>query len=404
VYFPKDFFWGAATSAYQVEGDNKASDWWRWEKRTGLKETSGCACRQYELFREDFDLAKRLNHNAHRLSIEWSRLEPQEGKFPPDEIRHYIDVIQALKERGIEPIVTLHHFTNPAWFADLGGWENKNAGGYFLRYVKRVVEALCGNVRFWVTINEPMVYAYRSYLEGSWPPQKKSFLKAREVALALASSHIKAYSLIHSIYRKRDLPVPSVSIAKNIRAFVPCTGSLKNRLAVYLRNRIYNFGFIDKLVRAKALDFIGVNYYTRELADAGEWSPRELLLGVCRKGHHPLKKNSMGWDIYPRGLFEVLVKLKKYGLPVFILENGICTARDDERWDFICGHLRSVHRAIGEGVKMIGYLYWSLIDNYEWDSGFGPRFGIVGVNYNTCRRAPRESAGKFAAVCKTGRL
>ncbi len=129
-----------------------------------------------------------------------------------------------------------------------------------------------------------------------------------------------------------------------------------------------------------------------------------LLSGTCRRGHYLLKKNCMGWDIYPRGLFEVLMKLKKYNLPLFIMENGICTENDKERWDFIHEHLVSTHRAIERGVKILGYLYWSFMDNYEWDSGFGPRFGIVEIDYNTSRRLPRESARKFASVCASGKL
>ncbi len=145
--FPKDFLWGAATSSYQVEGDNKNCDWWEWEKTAGLKETSGHACRHYELFKKDFDLAKELNHNAHRFSIEWSRIEPRERQFSHKEINHYREVTLALRERGIEPIVTLHHFTNPAWFTASGGWLSNNACGQFTRYVEKIVSELCENVR-----------------------------------------------------------------------------------------------------------------------------------------------------------------------------------------------------------------------------------------------------------------
>lgn len=159
--FPRDFFWGAATSSYQVEGNNSASDWWHWEKRSN-KEPSGQACRQYELYQKDFDIAQSLHHNAHRLSIEWSRIEPVEGQFSYQEISHYIQVIKALRQRGLEPVVTLHHFTNPLWFANKGGWERKDASAYFLRYCQHVIDALSADVRYWVTINEPMVYVYQA--------------------------------------------------------------------------------------------------------------------------------------------------------------------------------------------------------------------------------------------------
>jgi beta-glucosidase len=404
IQFPKDFLWGAATSAHQVEGNNVNNDWWEWEKRVGLKETSGLACRHYELYKYDFDLAKLLNHNAHRLSIEWSRVEPKENSFSQHEIEHYIDVILALKARGLEPVVTLHHFTNPLWFIKTGGWQNKNAYDYFLRYVSKIVEALADKVNYWVTINEPMVYVYHGFILGLWPPQEKSFLKGMRVKENLAIAHTKAYRLIHSIYKKRNLPPAHVSIGQNVQAFTPCNSALKNRFAAYLRNRLFNFEFIDRLIRSKSLDFIGINYYTRGLVDVDGWAFRHMAHDTCKKNHSPLAKNSLGWDIYPQGIYNLLIKFKKYNLPLFILENGICIEDDKIRWNFIYEHLNNVHRAMQEGLKVLGYIYWSLIDNYEWDKGYGHRFGLIEVDYSNFGRIVRESAKRFALVCKTGVL
>lgn len=404
VQFPHDFLWGAATSAYQVEGNNIHNDWWNWEKGSGLKEVSGLACRHYELYREDFDLAKQLNHNCHRLSIEWSRIEPKEGEFSQEEINHYIDVVMSLRQRGIEPIVTLHHFTNPLWFIELGGWQNKNAYSYFCRYVIKVVEALCDRVNYWVTINEPLVYTYYSYVAGLWPPEVKSFFKARKVANNFILAHIKAYRVINDIYNKKSYPKPLISIAANIQDFIYCSPTLKNKIAVYLRNRLFNFGFIDKLIQHKSLDFIGINYYTRALIDIRGWGLNDLLLANCTYNHSRLQKNSMGWDIYPEGLYNSLLKLKRYNLPVFILENGICTDNDNIRWEFISQHLKCVYRAIRENVNVLGYVYWALIDNFEWDKGFGPRFGLIEIDYNNYKRTIRESAKKLSLVCRTGQL
>lgn len=402
--FPKDFFWGAATSAYQVEGNNVYSDWWEWEKKVALKETSGLVSRHYDFYKQDFDLAKALNHNAHRLSIEWSRIEPREGEFSQKEIGHYIDVIISLKERNLEPIITLHHFTNPLWFTEKGGWQNKKALDYFLRYTSQIVEALCDKVCYWITINEPLVYVYHSYILGIWPPQKKSFLAAKKVADNLIISHIRAYKLIHSIYRQRRLTSPLVSIAKNLQAFMPCNSYLKNKLATYLRDRYFNFKFIERLIQHKSLDFIGINYYSRALVDLEKWGFKNLLLDICQKNHSLLKKNSLGWDIYPEGIYNLLLKLKRYDLPIFILENGISTEDDNLRWDFILSHLKNIYLALQKGVKVLGYIYWSLLDNFEWDKGFTHRFGLIEVDYNTYRRTVRESAKKFSLVCKTGRI
>jgi beta-glucosidase len=403
IQFPQDFLWGASLSSYQAEGSNSNADWWHWEKASG-KEPSGEACRHYDLFAQDFDLAKSLNHNAHRLSLEWSRIEPSEGEFSHKEIDHYRSVITALIERNIEPVVTLHHFTIPQWLAQKGGWLAKGAEQSYLRYCEKVVSELAPRVRFWVTINEPLVYVYHAYLIAAWPPQEESFTHARKVTDRLVSSHIRAYRLIHRIYKQKNLAAPRVSIAKNMQAFVPCSASLKNRLGVALRSRWFNFRLLDTLVRHKALDYIGVNYYSRKLVDVKAWKFKNIILDECKENHLPLEKNSLGWDIYPEGIYELLSKLKKYKLPVFILENGICTDDDGLRWNFIYDHLVQVGLAMQQGVNVMGYLYWSLIDNFEWDKGFNPRFGLIEVDYRSMRRTVRSSAYKFAAVCKSGVL
>ncbi|MFA5410872.1 MAG: glycoside hydrolase family 1 protein [Candidatus Omnitrophota bacterium] len=401
--FPHGFLWGAATSSYQVEGNNTDSDWWQWEKETG-RENSGQACRHYELYSRDFDLAQGLNHNAHRLSLEWSRIEPEEGKLSEKELQHYIEVILALKQRNLEPMVTLHHFTNPLWLSKSGGWENPGSVAKFLRYSEFVVRALGKYVRYWITINEPNVYTHQSYVIGIWPPQAKSYCRAKRVENNLIAAHIRAYRLIHKIYRELKIPAPSVSIAQNMQAFVPCTPALKNRFAAWLRDKWYNSGFIRRVGGRKTLDFIGLNYYSRQLVDVYNWSIEHLALDTCQNNHHPVKKNSLGWDIYPEGLYTILLKLKKYKLPVIITENGICTPDDNLRWEYIYNHLKNIRLAMEKGVNVAGYLYWSLLDNFEWHQGFAPRFGLIEVDYNNYKRIVRESARKFAAVCKNGVL
>ena len=401
--FPQQFLWGAATSSYQVEGSNVNADWWQWEKEKG-KENSGLACRHYEFYEQDFDLAKSLNHNAHRLSIEWSRIEPEEGKFSEKELKHYVDVILSLRARNIEPLVTLHHFTIPIWLAKIGGWANKRSVDYFLRYCDFVVRSLSKHVHYWITINEPMVYIYHAYILGVWPPQLTSLSKARAVEDNFVLAHIKAYRLINKIYKELNILKPSISIAQNVQAFVPCRNNLKDRFAAFVRGRWYNFGFFNKIMRHNAMDFVGINYYSRQLVELKKWGIRNLAMDTCQSNHHPVKKNSLGWDIYPEGLYELLLRMKKYGLPVIIAENGICTPDDSLRWEYIQAHLKNIHLAMEKGVNVVGYLYWSLMDNFEWDKGFGPRFGLIDIDYSTYKRTVRESAKKFARICKTGIL
>lgn len=405
--FPENFLWGAATSAYQVEGNNRNADWWHWEKKAG-KERSGPACRHYEFYEKDFDLAKSLNHNSHRLSIEWSRIEPEEGEFSEEALQHYIDVIFALKKRNIEPIVTLHHFTNPLWFSKRGGWASKDSVNYFMRYCEYVTKALSGYVHYWITINEPNVYISHSYILGAWPPQQRSIFEARSVEKYLAKAHVKVYHLIHQIYRQAKLRKPEVGIAQNIMAFVLRKQNWKNRFSAFLRDRVYNVGFFERVRLYNyfrlPMDFIGVNYYSRQLVELKKMGLNNLASDCADEKHNRAKKNSLGWDIYPTGIYEVLLGLKKYSIPIMITENGICTSDDKLRWKYIQDHLKNIHMAMKKGVKITGYLYWSLLDNFEWDKGFRPRFGLIQINYKTFKRTVRRSARKFARVCKTGIL
>ena len=401
IKFPQNFLWGAATSSYQVEGNNTNADWFSWELKSG-HQNSGAACRHYELYKQDFDLAKGLHHNAHRLSIEWSRIEPQEGQFSPKELQHYIDVMLALRKRNIEPMVTLHHFTNPIWFSASGGWLDRRSVERFTRYSDFVVRGLGKHVHYWMTINEPTIYTSHSYLFGWWPPQEKSLWKTLAVQANLLRAHIKAYHLIHKIYKEFGLPVPAVGIAHHMPAIVTCSSKLRNRFAAFLRDKYLNFEVLDTI--KDSMDFIGFNYYSRQLVDVDSWWPSNLMMQVCKKNHDPVTKNYLGWDIYPQGLYQVLLKLKKYNRPVIITENGICTLDDNQRWQFISDHLKSIHAAMEKGVDVRGYLHWSLLDNFEWDKGFGPRFGLIDIDYKTQKRMVRDSARKLGEVCKTGVL
>jgi beta-glucosidase len=399
--FPQEFLFGAATAAHQVEGDNIHNDWWAAEQKGDLKEASGQACRHYELFSRDFAIAQELNHNCHRFSLEWSRIEPQEGVFDAAAIEHYHQVIADLKSRNIQPVVTLLHFTNPVWFAQKGGWTKSKLKKYFLRFVEKVVKEYAREVKFWITINEPLVYSSHSYLLGVWPPKQNSLWQTAKVTLNLAQTHVQAYRIIHKIYQDSSLARPYVSIAANLQAFEICQPTLRNRLAFYLRHKLYNLYFIKRLWQKHTLDYIGLNYYGRNLIHVEDWSLRSLLLATCQHNHHRLRKNSLGWDIYPEGLYKLLLALKKFNLPVMITENGICTEDDDLRWDYIREHLLAMHKAMQEGVKVIGYIYWSLIDNFEWAEGFTPRFGLVQIDYQNQQRIIRKSARKLAEVFKS---
>ena len=398
--FPKNFLWGAAASSHQVEGGNVHNDWWQWEEAGRLPERSGEAIRHYELFDQDFILAQKLSHNAHRFSIEWSRIEPREGAFDENAIRHYHQVIDSLISKNITPIVTLHHFVNPLWFAQKGGWLDPDAAGSFARYTQKVIDAYKNKVRYWITINEPAVLAYYGYMLGKWPPGRSSLSLALKVLRNCGAAHRRAYQVIHA--RQKDA---AVGIAHHLRPFKVCprTPNVFCALNVLARQYLFNRYFLERV--KKESDFIGVNYYEQEFISndrahgLGSWGDNCNLVH-----HHSEHVNQMGWGFYPDGLLEVLRWMRKYDKPVIITENGTAETDDRARARFIVEHLKSVARAIAEGIPVAGYLYWSLLDNFEWDRGFAPRFGLVEVDGKTLERRIRPSAYVFKEIIETGRI
>ncbi len=364
--FPQNFLWGAATSAYQVEGGNNNSDW---EKRPPRKGNgpAGRACDHYNRFKQDFDLTKNLNQNAHRLSIEWARIEPRQGEFSGKEIEHYRQVFKALEDRGFKIMLTLHHFTLPCWFADLGGFEKKENLAYFERYAERVFKEYKDLVDFWIIINEPMVYAGQGYLSGIWPPEKRNPFLYLRVLRNLVSAHKQVYKEFHQ-------QGVLVGIAKNCTYFP----FIFRFIGLW-----QNHWFLKKIKNEQ--DFIGLNYYFPYRIKTKE-------------------KSDMGWSIYPKGTYFLLKELKKYAKPIYITENGIADADDSKREDFIREHLRYVHKAIEQGVDARGYFYWSLMDNFEWAEGFSKRFGLIDIDYDTMERKIRKSASYYSKICKNNQI
>ncbi len=383
--FPKNFLWGSATSAHQVEGGNH-NDWTEWEKTTG-HELSGRACDHYNRFREDFDIAKSLNQNAHRFSIEWSRIEPEEGKWNEKEIQHYQEVIDALRERGIEPFVTLWHWTNPVWIRDIGGWENPKTADYFVRYVEKAVRSLSG-VKFYTTHNEQEAFARHGYFLKDRPPAKGNFFTAYKVLKNLKISHKLAYQVI-----KKFNPNLQVGFSESLVYFEPYNFWPHNILLMKLVKWWRNNTFFDEF--AKYSDFLGLQYYFHSRI---RLNPFISQWGI--QFNENKEVSDMGWEIYPEGIYHVLKDLAKYNKPIYITENGVADAKDIHREKFIKEHLKWVHKAISEGVDVRGYFYWSLLDNFEWQLGFWPRFGLVEMDYQTMERNIRQSAWEYAKIAK----
>jgi beta-glucosidase len=399
--FPPDFLWGAATAAHQVEGGNRLNDWWSLEQRGALPFRSGEACDHYRRFAADFDLARGLGHTAHRFSIEWSRIQPAPGEWDAGAIAHYRDVVSALRARGLEPLVSLHHFTNPAWFAERGGWLRADAPALFTRYAERMATAL-PEVAWWLTINEPTVYAKNGYVAGEWPPKVRgSWRQAARVLRTMARAHRAAYRAIH-----RVRPAARVGFAHSLPWIEPCDpGRALDRFAAWGRDLLLNRGFLFRIGGARHLDFLGINYYTRTVV---RWAPSGLGLVAgreCLDPHHPRGPVSdTGWEVYPRGLGRVLDRCARLGVPLLVTENGVATSDESLRSRFLREHLAEVRDALRRGVPVLGYLHWTLMDNFEWSLGTRPRFGLLANDYETQTRTPRPAALELAQVCRTGHL
>ena len=399
--FPEGFYWGAATASYQVEGGNENTNWTK-AAIDGRVPPAGKLADHYHLYEKDFDLAKELGHNAHRFSIEWARIEPEEGEFDEEEIEHYRNVLKALHERGIKPYVTLWHFTLPLWFSESGGFERKDAPEIFARYAKLIAEELGELCKGISTINEPMVIGSLGWLVGEWPPFKRlPFVNAvslQDRALTdekrpyvswrnfftyfflVEKNFVRAHNLAYDAI-KEAMPHIEVSIVKHTVYFHANNNPI-NKLKAWAANWYWTYRFMNRV--ARKCDAIGLNYYQhKKFGDTQTY-----------------EKTDMGWQIYPEGIQGALMLLWKYKKPLFVAEAGIADAEDSRRADYIKRQVIGVWQAIQDGVDVRGHMYWSLIDNYEWALGVGKRFGLIEIDYDTRMRKVRPSAYVYKRICE----
>ncbi|WP_233506812.1 glycoside hydrolase family 1 protein [Jiangella anatolica] len=394
LLFPDGFLWGAATSAHQVEGGNVNSDWWRFEHTPGSPAgvSSGDGIDHLNRYREDFDLLASLGHTAHRLSVEWARIEPAPGEFSDAALAHYRRVLEALRERGLRSFVTLHHFTLPAWFADRGGWLGPDALAVFDRYCARVLAALGDLVDFVCTINEPQMVALHGYLEGYHPPGVTNAVLWKRVGRVLLEAHHRAVATTRAHADAAPGLVVQLPVLAPARE-----DAVTRRYRDELRAEIVDL-YLDALRPGAGGDWLGVQYYRKNWVDPA--SP--TIFAPPPPG---FATTQLGWAVYADGLREVLVRAARTGLPLYVTENGIATEDDAERVDYLEAHLGAVLDAIGDGVDVRGYLHWSAFDNFEWAEGYRPRFGLIAVDRAAgFRREPKPSAYAFQRVAESGDL
>lgn len=431
--FPQGFLFGAATAAHQVEGGCLDNDWSEWEREPGRihdGSNADVACDHYRRYEEDFALAGSLGHNAHRFSIEWARIEPEEGRFDAREVDHYRAVIDSIRSHGMEPLPTLHHFTHPSWVRRDGGWENPRIIDRLARYAGHVARALGDRVGTWWTINEPMVAPALCYLMGIHPPGVRDFTRALPVARNVLVAHGAMYHAIHGAV-SHDAKVGPVLQMPFVAPLDP--SSEPDREAAAQQDFLFNEYYLEGLRRgvvappigggeevpglAGSYDVIGLNYYARMLVSAesaaalahpaGGASPggADGAPGMAlRRPDEPSEfDDQMGWEVWPHGLGEQLLRLRGLGAPLYVTESGMATRDDRARCRHLLAHLLQVHRAIAAGADVRGYMYWTLMDNFEWAEGYTRTFGLVEIDRSRdLARRPREAAVLYRDIARAG--
>jgi len=413
--FPEGFLWGSATSSHQVEGNNRNNDWWAWEKRSGAirdGEISGAAAGWWEgRAEEDLSTAAELGQNAHRLSLEWSRLEPEPGIWDEAAFDRYARMFAHAKSQNLTLMVTLNHFTLPRWAAGSRGWLDEDLPRRLGAFATRCVERLGDYVDLWATINEPNILAFFAYGQTRWPPGCGRFSAFRRALIGLLQAHVEAYRAIH-----RAKPGSKVGLVLNVPCFEPArpvwwdrglsvahdwtiAGSILNAL----RTGKLPAPFSLRRRRVTGLDatyeWIGINYYGRY---AVQFDPRAATTAFSRYVQQPTTATPWSdWgQPYAPGLTHQLMRLRDLDVPVYVTENGLFDNDDRARPAFIHEHVQAVHAAIERGVDVRGYFHWSLVDNFEWAEGWSTRFGLLELERQTGARRLRSSAGTYASICR----
>ena len=404
--FPKKFFWGASTASHQVEGGTH-NQWTEWELAVAARQAktakkrlswlsgwddiqsqaenpqnyvSGRGVEHYKKYKEDFAIASKLNLNAMRFGIEWSRIQPEQDVWDQKEIAYYKAYIKEMRAQGLEPFLNLWHWTVPVWFENKGGFKKAHNLKYFDAFVDKVSKELLGGVNYVITLNEPNVFTSFGYVTGEWPPQEKSWWSALNVYWNLVNAHKRAYKII-----KKHKPSVQIGVAAqlaNIQAKRP--HNLIDSTVTQWMRYYWNWWFLNRIKRQQ--DFVGFNYYFTDYYKG------------LRRDNPSVPLSDLGWYMEPEGLYPLLLRIyAHYNKPIIVTENGVADADDQYRQWWLQQTMIAMERALSEGVELEGYLHWSLLDNFEWAYGWWPKFGLIEVDrHNGMKRKVRESAKWYA--------
>lgn len=402
ISFPKDFIWGFSSSSYQIEGNSTNASWSRWEKENfpdgnpHIQHPSGLACDHWNRYKEDIALLKKTGADAFKFSVEWSKIEPQEGVYDETALAHYEDVCKELVSNGIKPVLTIHHYTDPLWFMDKGGFEKAENIHHFVKYSAKLFERLNKYVFIWITFTSPSAYATKGYLQGMVPPGKKNMQLMAEVMKNVLDGHVQVYQALKAINTESK-----IAFSKNIYQLEPWNqynplDHIGAGIGNYITNTaIYNFfttGVFRLYIPGKAyvyhinpdapqsLDFIALNYYSH------------AYMSNFAVTTHPEEMHTQNpqYTLYPEGMYRAIKEIhekiaKPLNIPIYITENGIATDNPEERCLQSQRYLYAISKAMSEGCDVRSYIHWALLDNYEWGS-YDKHYGIYKVNFQTQQR------------------
>ncbi len=389
--FPDGFRWGTATAAHQVEGGNVNNDWWAWEQTpgSGCVEPSGDACDQYHRFGADLDLLAALGFNSYRFSIEWSRIEPEEGQFSTAALDHYRRVAAACAERGLDATVTFHHFTTPRWATTEGTWADPAIVDRFSRFCEVAVGHLGDLITRACTINEPNIVSFLGYYGGVFPPGVRDRDQWQAASLHFRQAHRRAVEVLKA--GRGDFPV---GMTLSMSDYQPVPADDVDAVTRLERMRGHSEDVF--LENCRGDDFFGVQTYSRTRVAAG------ANLGA----EAGIPSLVMGYEFYPQALSATIRRAWEMTehVPIVVTENGIGTDDDAQRIDYVSQALEGVLGCLADGIDVRGYTYWSALDNFEWAFGYEPRFGLVDVHRATQRRVPKPSAEWLGRIARANRF
>ncbi len=413
VEFPRDFAWGVATASHQIEGNNR-NNWSQFEDSKGLQRSAN-ACEHWGRWKGDFDLIENLGVGHYRFSLEWSRIEPEEGNWNLDAISQYEAMIDDLLRRNIEPMVTLHHFSHPIWFQDRGGFEVEQNIGFWVRFCEKMFETLGGRVKWWCTINEPAVFTSMGYILGEFPPGERSFKKTRAVSTNMMRAHARCYRRLKSMPNGDRA---RIGLVKNINIFDPYRRwNILHWLQAKLLDEMFNRCWLRGLATGKfrapssllstkieglkdSSDFIGVNYYTHLLTTP--FMPTTVEIDPLKRPWE--ERTDFRYPMYAEGLRRSFEMVKSLDMPIIVTENGVADDDDDMRPEHIRRHLWITSEAIRDGLDIRGFYHWSLMDNFEWAEGYAQRFGLYHVDFETQERVLKESGRLYSQYVSSTKM